>query len=417
MFTIHCESEVAMEGRSELIHGLQFFRHPDSAFHTVRNTPAQATPTLTHSPRRSTRSTSLNTPPDPVKADSVISSPVHAHHLSHRLSQFQLGSVAGQNTIGGSALYHPTYMEKIRNPELDIDPSGPSDRLAAAPPRLPAMVESVSQISPFQPFELTEFPSSDIPHPSPVLRPPPKSAMQTVKITKYLCPGYLWDFWLGKHSQYGEVVVKLVYLPDYPCNNPEFDDYVPDEQVVKEALKEEDTYLGPLADLQGEVVPRYYGMYHSVPDGEHIAIMLEYIEQPTGGEPRLAEEERKHRLYSAYERLHFRGVLHRDIDFRHILMNKRDMTFRLVSFRRSCRKSLKNEDDVASLMSEYVVVRVSIGWERDEDIANEDIPSCYTSRLADPAAFLAELQAAHEVPLDDWIVEHNRKLSEGISTF
>ncbi|WWD07912.1 hypothetical protein V865_006019 [Kwoniella europaea PYCC6329] len=417
MFAVECSTSVAREGRSQLASGLQFFRHPESSFQTIGRSSAQSTPTLTHSTKRSTTSTRLDTPLGSFKDDSSVSRPVHAHQSTRRLSQFQLSNVADQAASETSSPSQSTFLGKVLHPVPELDTSDPSKDAPLDISKVPDVVESISQQLPFQLVGMVESMLGSKPPPPSIVQSAPVSAMQSLRVIKYLRPGYLWDFWLGKHSQYGEVVVKLVYLPDYPCNNPEFDDYVPDEQVVKEALKEEDTYLGPLADLQGEVVPRYYGMYHSVPDGEHIAIMLEYIEQPTGGEPRLAEEERKHRLYSAYERLHFRGVLHRDIDFRHILMNKRDMTFRLVSFRRSCRKSLKNEDDVASLMSEYVVVRVSIGWERDEDIANEDIPSSYTSRLADPAAFLAELQAAHEVPLDDWIVEHNRKLSEGISTF
>ncbi|WVQ69015.1 uncharacterized protein L199_007227 [Kwoniella botswanensis] len=226
--------------------------------------------------------------------------------------------------------------------------------------------------------------STSEPPPPSILHSASVLAMQTVKVIKFLRPGYLWDFWLADHSQYGKVVLKLVYLPNYPCNRPDYDDYVPPEEVITEALKEEGLYLGPLNKLQGELVPKYYGLYHSVPGSYHIAMLLEYAGHAIGpGEVDL-DEEWKEKLYSAYQRLHRHGVVHRD--------------------------DLKDEDDVGTLMSEAVIVRTRIGPESLDEIYCDSLPAAYYSDLENPESFLQELRDIANAPLPDWVIEHNRRL-------
>ncbi|OCF59048.1 hypothetical protein L486_03546 [Kwoniella mangroviensis CBS 10435] len=409
MFTIECSTSVAQEGRSQLASGLRFFRHPESSFLTIGRSSAQPTPPLTHSPKRSTRSTSLNTPLGFFKDDSSVSRPVQAHQLTRRLSQFQLGSFVDQAASETSSPSQSTSLEKILHPVPESDTSDPSKYAPLNTSKVPDVVESISQLSPFQPFGIVESMLGSKPPPASIVQSPPVSAMQTLRVIKYLRPGYLWDFWLADHSQYGKVVLKLVYLPNYPCNRPDYDDYVPPEEVITEALKEESLYLGPLTKLQGELVPKYYGLYHSIPGSYHIAILLEHAGHAIGpGEVDL-DEEWQEKLYSAYQRLHRHGVVHRDVSTRHILIDDQER-IRLVSFRRSDQKDLKDEDDVGTLMDEAIIVRTRIGPESLDEIDCDSLPAAYYSDLENPESFLQELRDVANAPWPDWVIEHNRRL-------
>ncbi|WVW78701.1 hypothetical protein I302_100661 [Kwoniella bestiolae CBS 10118] len=323
MFRINCTEQVAKGGRSELTHGLQFFRHPDSSFQIVQQTPTLATPALTHSPKPSARSTSLNTPSGLLKGDTA-SSPVQAHQLTRRLSQFQLGSVAGsQHSTGSSTPARKTYLDNILQPVHELDTSSIPGELIANLPKESSVIESISQESPFQPFEIPESFSGFSPAIMPVIQASPLATVHTVTISKFIGPGYLWDLWLGEHSQLGPVVLKLVYLPNYPCNRPEYEDYIPASDIIKEALKEESFYLGPLAIAQGEVVPRYHGLYHTSPGSNHIGMLLEYAGHALAPGIALLDEEWKNKVYSAYAKLHLHGVLHHDVSTQHILIDDR----------------------------------------------------------------------------------------------
>ncbi|WVW78703.1 hypothetical protein I302_100663 [Kwoniella bestiolae CBS 10118] len=202
---------------------------------------------------------------------------------------------------------------------------------------------------------------------SPSSSPNDGSPIHALEVIEYLAPGYLWDFWLAQHPIYGKVVLKLVLTSNYSCCRPEYDDYIPQNEIFEEALKQEEFYLGPLADLQGDIVPKYHGLYTSVEGGWYIAIMLEWAGYALGPRVIYLKEEWLQKVYEAYETLHLHGVMHSDLCTRHILVDD-NHKIRLVSFRQSARKYLTDEDDVSVLMCEAVKLRVRIGMERIKDV-------------------------------------------------
>ncbi|OCF59049.1 hypothetical protein L486_03547 [Kwoniella mangroviensis CBS 10435] len=234
------------------------------------------------------------------------------------------------------------------------------------------LMETVSEESPFQTWQLTD--------PNPVASfsaSKPLSSMQTVKVTKLVTSGYLWDYWLAEHSQYGSVILKLVYIPNYACDEPNTWEHIAPDQVLNEALKEEKFYLGPLSDLQGQVVPRYYGLYHTVPDDYHYAILLEYAD--VSG-PVTHDLDWREKLYKAYDNLHLRGVWHGNLSSRHILTDSHNQ-IRLVGFRRALKLDLTNEDDVEKLMVEALEVREHIGLEVREEVKMSILSPLYYAKL------------------------------------
>ncbi|WWD00338.1 hypothetical protein V866_007250 [Kwoniella sp. B9012] len=200
-------------------------------------------------------------------------------------------------------------------------------------------------------------------------------------IVKYFYSGYLWDFWLADHSNYGKVVFKLLYVPGYPCSDPNFWEYVPRDQLANEALKEEQFYLGLLKDLQGQLIPWYYGCYQTE-DGNHLGVLLEYAGIGMGSGLVTYHAEWREKLYEAYETLHLRGVHHGHVYPRHILTDSRNR-IRLVALRRSSRADLTKENDVEALMLEALDLRRRIGLEREEEVKMSLLPSSYYSRLND----------------------------------
>ncbi|WWD00339.1 hypothetical protein V866_007251 [Kwoniella sp. B9012] len=354
-FSIECVP--GLEKRmSRLSSGLQFSRHPQSAYQTQVQTATQtATPALFQSPGRSAQSSSSSTPRD--SSDRALPGPsIHPRQLSRSLSPFQLGSLVSPVSTKDKPPSPSSSLEKI----LDINPEDDSHHVQTSQEMNPTeLMETVSEESPFQTWQLTD--------PNPVASfsaSKPLSSMQTVKVTKFVTSGYLWDYWLAEHSQYGSVILKLVYIPDYACNEPNTWEYIAPDQVLNEALKEEKFYLGPLSDLQGQVVPRYYGLYHTVPDDYHYAILLEYAD--VSG-PVTHDLEWREILYKAYDTLHLRGVWHGNLSSRHILTDSHNQ-IRLVGFRRALKLDLTKEGDVEKLMVEALEVREHIGLEVREEV-------------------------------------------------
>ncbi|WWC59249.1 uncharacterized protein I303_101799 [Kwoniella dejecticola CBS 10117] len=223
-----------------------------------------------------------------------------------------------------------------------------------------------------------------------------------LKVQKFLAAGYLWDFWLATHPLYGEVVLKLVFTPEHPCRTPGYDRYLPREEIIGQAMIEDKRYLGSLLDLQGDLVPLYYGLYASrkrsfhcycpetgeYGEGEpwYYAILMEYVDHPMGPGCVRLDAEWKQKLYSAYERLHLHGVLHTDICSRHVLIDK-DERIRLVSFRRSETGELDDTRDVSDFVFEALCVRTVIGGELYGEIWIDCLPSTYWAQLPESVDF------------------------------
>ncbi|WWC87125.1 uncharacterized protein L201_002011 [Kwoniella dendrophila CBS 6074] len=419
-FIIHCEPEIGKLGRSSLEHGLEFIRHPESQLRTPvpSHAGSPSTPGLSLSAARTDLSTSINTPKETQQKSMHASDISHARQLTHRLSLAQLGSQATSTASAATnTRTQQPYLQQIWKRHLET-PRSPDEPLALdfrpttkPPPSTDFPVESVAEESPFQPWELPEKVSDKTISLPLALQNNTKSARSTLTVSEYLYPGYLWDFWLADHSDYGKVVLKLVYIPKYPCNNPEYDDYLPQKQIEEQALKEEEYYMGPLEKLQGDLVPIYHGLYETKKDGWHIAILLEYIDHPIGPGTVEFDDQWKDKLYSAYERLHLLGIQHGDICSRHILIDK-DERIRLISFRRSLRRDLTIDTEVDRVFGEAVLVRRRLGLEQTGTFSVVDIPSSYYAQLEDPDKFRQELIEGENTPLPDWVIEYNRELRE-----
>ncbi|WWC67739.1 uncharacterized protein I206_101651 [Kwoniella pini CBS 10737] len=254
--------------------------------------------------------------------------------------------------------------------------------------------------------------------------PSATNGMSILAVHEYIAAGYLWDFWRATHPLYGDVILKLVFVLDYPCAVPGYDNYIPEHRIIKEALREERRYLGPLAQLQGSLVPKYYGLYASKGDevkfdGQeqeeeeeeeedywYFAILLEYAGNPIGPGSAWQDSEWKDKLYSAYERLHLHGVVHTEICSRHVLIDD-EGRIRLVSFRRSSTGKLTKRRDVRELMLEGCEVRTNIGMENVHETTYDCLPPTYWSKLPDPDGFIRRVRANRNRPLPDWAIAIN----------
>ncbi|WWC67719.1 uncharacterized protein I206_101631 [Kwoniella pini CBS 10737] len=194
-----------------------------------------------------------------------------------------------------------------------------------------------------------------------------ESAANVVNVIRRLAAGSLWDYWLIRHPIYGTAVLKL----------------------IEEAVKEDGFYVGPLLGLQGDVVPRYYGLYQTIGEYRYYAMLLEYIPHPLGSGFLLLSQE-------------WNGVLHRDIDIRHILVDDHDRVC-LVGFRHSKLLSLKEENDVDRIMGELGAIRMGIGLEDEEDITTDTIPRSYFELLPDPEGYIQEMKDIESQPEPDWL--------------
>ncbi|OCF75028.1 hypothetical protein I204_03876 [Kwoniella mangroviensis CBS 8886] len=213
-----------------------------------------------------------------------------------------------------------------------------------------------------------------------------------ITITGYLHDGHLWDFWSAEHPQLGSIVLKVIFTPCHPCRDPDLDDYVPYEEILQEALKEERCYTDPLKQLQGTVVPKYYGLYTSGKKDRYLAIILEHAGQSLGSRYLIIPEEWQLKIYEAYKRIHLQGVLHHNLDGRHIL--NQDERVRLVSFSRSHIQDVKDPAHVKRLLKQASNVRGGFGFRSGEELNLNKASPDYWAALPDPAAFKNTLDRA-----------------------
>ncbi|WVW78702.1 hypothetical protein I302_100662 [Kwoniella bestiolae CBS 10118] len=258
----------------------------------------------------------------------------------------------------------------------------------------------------FSPHPLSSF-HPDPPH-SPTAEP------LTLQVKKHLCSGYLWDFWLAHHPTYGKVIFIVLYVPEWPCNEPDTWEYIPYEKIIDEVKNEEEIYLEKLRDLQGTVVPNYHGFYRTS-DDLHWAIILQNAGYALGPGLATLDEEWKGHLYRAYETIHLHGVHHGDIDTRHILFcTKPQNHIVLVGFRRSSKADMTVGKHVRSLMMEMLDVRRRIGYGPGAQVKLHLLPATYYSRVKaeDREEFMQSISDQHwsEVSTPEEIRASNQEM-------
>ncbi|WWC87956.1 uncharacterized protein L201_002856 [Kwoniella dendrophila CBS 6074] len=208
-----------------------------------------------------------------------------------------------------------------------------------------------------------------------------------LKLVEYIYGGFLWDFWICEHPLYGKVISKIVDTFDHPCSIPDLDDNVACEDIIKQAIREQEFYNGPLLELQGEVVPRYFGIYTAGRKDQYLAMVLGFA----GYSLETGVHEFNHELLSkicdAYKQIHLCGVSHWDIEDRHILVNDQRQ-IQLVGFRRSVRQDVTTVKGVLRLLQEAACVR---GRFELHDTPLAVAGAEYWARLRNPAAFKANL--------------------------
>ncbi|WWC67699.1 uncharacterized protein I206_101611 [Kwoniella pini CBS 10737] len=234
-----------------------------------------------------------------------------------------------------------------------------------------------------------------------------------VVITEHIKSGYLWDFWLGNHSKYGQVVLKLVSTWDYPCMREGYWEYIAPEDILGEAVNEERFYTGPLIDLQGNTIPTFYGTYLSSDGENYCAILLEYAGHAIGPGLVQLDEEWRNNLYEAYQKIHLRGVSHGDTSSRHVLIDDQHR-IRLVGFRKSAPITLTDGADVLLMMYEAIDVRVQIGNEKPSVAQLHTLPAIYYDQVTDRDEFIKSIQpcSTKEFVLPDYVAKHDQWLKD-----
>ncbi|KAK6907397.1 hypothetical protein I203_101391 [Kwoniella mangroviensis CBS 8507] len=356
-FTVDITKKLGARGRAHVSSGFRFFPHPNSAFQKNEPKKVSPPPTLKSSPGTSAPATMPRTPDDP--ASQIPDPNIHsvALDLHQRLSVEELAA------------------------------SNPKIAAQAVPPRSSSL-HALEKYAQSQPAGSA----------SPPIKQEPKAVQDPVvllRFDKYLASGNIWDFWLCHHSIYGKVVLKIVDLRDPPCINPYYDEYIDPFEIVEHALQEEELLMDELKDLQGNLVPRYYGMYLSdaLPNLEipYLAMILEYAGEPLGPGFIDLHEDWRIKVYEAYKAIHTRGVVHNDICSRHVLYDEFGRIC-LVSFRRSDSVDMKNIMDVHGAVMEAAIVRTRFGFHKPGSLdMSKEVPE-YAAQLDDPKKFLDSLQ-------------------------
>ncbi|WWC60368.1 uncharacterized protein I303_102939 [Kwoniella dejecticola CBS 10117] len=217
-------------------------------------------------------------------------------------------------------------------------------------------------------------------------------------ITKHMNSGYLWDFWLADHPRYGRVIFKVFYRPEYPCRIPHLYEYIPSKKLFDELVKEENFYLRQLSTLQGNLVPKYYGMYTSGKKDRYLAMLLEYAGQSLGSRYIELNREYTEKIYDAYERLHLHGVMQFDIDGRQNLIDEEGRV-RLVGFRRAESVNLRSPKGVDRIIGEAWCIRRRFGGRQDMNFRPTGLPDRYWNHLADSAGYKAKMEEKERLRL------------------
>ncbi|OCF57862.1 hypothetical protein L486_03883 [Kwoniella mangroviensis CBS 10435] len=319
-FTVDITKKLGARGRAHVSSGFRFFPHPNSAFQKNEPKKVSPPPTLKSSPGTSAPATMPRTPDDP--ASQIPDPNIHsvALDLHQRLSVEELAA------------------------------SNPKIAAQAVPPRSSSL-HALEKYAQSQPAGSASTP----------IKQEPKAVQDPVvllRFDKYLASGNIWDFWLCHHSIYGKVVLKIVDLRDPPCINPYYDEYIDPFEIVEHALQEEELLMDELKDLQGNLVPRYYGIYLSdaLPNLEipYLAMILEYAGEPLGP-----------------------GFIDLHEDWR---------------FRRSDSVDMKNIMDVHGAVMEAAIVRTRFGFHKPGSLdMSKEVPE-YAAQLDDPKKFLDSLK-------------------------
>ncbi|KAJ7867969.1 hypothetical protein B0H13DRAFT_1576187, partial [Mycena leptocephala] len=92
-------------------------------------------------------------------------------------------------------------------------------------------------------------------------------------------------------------------------------------QRSKHLVNEATAYADTVLDLQGDVVPIFYGSFHTTVDGRTITcILTQYCGEPMGIALDEASADFKNRLILAVGRLHAHGATHGDLYEQNILV-------------------------------------------------------------------------------------------------
>ncbi|WWC60380.1 uncharacterized protein I303_102952 [Kwoniella dejecticola CBS 10117] len=227
----------------------------------------------------------------------------------------------------------------------------------------------------------------------------------------YLASGSLYDFWIAQHPIYGKVVFQIVYVSQPPCLNPTYDEYVDPNDIHKHALKEEDNYMGPLKDLQGTIVPNFFGVYiaqeypeegdEDEDEYDYLAIVTEYVGQGLGPGYFEMSADWATMLYDTYKTIHMHGLMHNDVTAGHIIYDDSDdkKYLRIIGFRHADYGLLTDILHVALLVDEAAYVRYGLGLCDIRSVDKErDFPD-YWQRLPlpDSEEFVAMLRLGKDI--------------------
>ncbi|WWC59208.1 uncharacterized protein I303_101758 [Kwoniella dejecticola CBS 10117] len=382
-FTLQCKPRLT-QGRRYFKPGVVFHCHRHNRSTSTVTTVAESTPSLSQSIRASGLSTSIGTPQELSQRE-----PLQPRQLSHRLSRIELGGNTSHRSTSIPSLFdNASRLNKILNP------------VSEGRSLLPPLSLSAFEADVIEPLgEEPDYPNIvDV-------------ACSVITVTKYIGPGYLWDFWLGDHFLYGQVVLKIVDHFDYYCMDKNTWEYIAPEDIIEEAVREEEFYQGPLRDLQGRTIPIFHGTYLSAGGGRFCATILEYAGRAIGPGVVLLSQDFRDKLYNAYKEIHMRGVAHGDTSSRHVLIDDQER-IRIINFRRSAPIDLTDQHEVWQLMNEVVEIRLQIGMENKANCRHVDLPEWYYDKVDDREGFIKSIQPINpkDVVLPDWLVEHKQDL-------
>jgi hypothetical protein len=160
-----------------------------------------------------------------------------------------------------------------------------------------------------------------------------RSSPAILEFQSFLAKGRLGDVYLGEYqcgSVSAKVAIKVVIPEALYSRKRNFKD---DEQLTsgearQRIFHEWDLYSGPLAPLQGKVIPKCYGLWSgqlgspfapwetpTFDQGEILLLITEYLprEMPDGE----LDSDDKKAIEDLYRRLAEHGVLHGDVESRH----------------------------------------------------------------------------------------------------
>ncbi|WVQ78843.1 hypothetical protein IAT38_000934 [Cryptococcus sp. DSM 104549] len=147
------------------------------------------------------------------------------------------------------------------------------------------------------------------------------------------------------------------------------------EIAIKASENEEAMYAGPLAPLQGNVIPQRYGLFEGClsADNRIRLMVLEDVGVFAGGKKGLKSGltlNEKRVFINHYRGLHAARVLHKDVKDRHFLRRK-DGRFALIDFE-GAEVVEEGEEGDAKLEKEMVEVRRTLGLALDGQDDDDD---------------------------------------------